>query len=151
MPVARFMLPMMGDLAGRLAAPGARMLDAGTGVAAMAIAFAQVFPQLQVLGIDVFDRALDLARRNIAASDVAARVTVRKQDIAAFSDDTGFDMAYIPAPFVAPGLRRRAAAGRGGAAPGRMAVRGTRPDGRHRGRRRPHHAQDARLRRHAAG
>jgi hypothetical protein len=98
---AQILLPAMDGLAGRLAAPGARMLDAGTGVAAMAIAFAQVFPQLQVLGIDIFDRALDLARRNIAASDVAARVTVREQDIAAFADDTGFDLAYIPAPFVA--------------------------------------------------
>lgn len=98
---AQLLLPTMGGLAGRLAAPGARMLDAGTGVAAMAIAFARVFPQLQVLGIDIFDRALDLARRNIAASDVAARVMVREQDIAAFADDTGFDLAYIPAPFVA--------------------------------------------------
>ena len=83
----------MGDLAGRVAAPGARMLDVGTGVAAMAVAFAQVFPQLQVVGIDVLDRALDLARRNIAASDVASRVTVRKQDVSGFSDDAGFDLA----------------------------------------------------------
>ena len=99
---AEFLLPEMGDLADRLAAPGARMLDAGTGVAAMAVAFAQVFPRLQVLGIDIFDRALALARRNIAASDVADRVTVRKQDVAGFADDTGFDLAYLPAPFIPP-------------------------------------------------
>jgi Methyltransferase domain len=99
---AELFLPAMGDLADRLAAPGARMLDAGTGVAAMAVAFAQVFPRLQVLGIDVFDRALALARRNVAASDVADRVTVRKQDVASFADDTGFDLAYLPAPFIAP-------------------------------------------------
>ena len=99
---AELLLPTMGDLAGRVAAPGARMLDVGTGVAAMAVAFAQVFPQLQVVGIDVLDRALDLARRNIAASDVASRVTVRKQDVSGFSDDAGFDLAYLPVPFVAP-------------------------------------------------
>ena len=99
---AELLLPTMGDLAGRMAAPGARMLDVGTGVAAMAVAFAQVFPQLQVVGIDVLDRALDLARRNIAASDVASRVTVRKQDVSGFSDDAGFDLAYLPVPFVAP-------------------------------------------------
>jgi len=99
---ADFMLPAMGDLADRLATPGARMLDAGTGVAAMAVAFAQVFPRLEVLGIDVLDRALALARRNIAASDVADRVTVRKQDVAGFADDTGFDLAYLPAPFIPP-------------------------------------------------
>lgn len=97
---AQLMLPAMGDLGRRLAAPGARMLDAGTGVGALAIAFAQVFPQLHVLGIDVAGRPLELARHNIAASDVADRVTVRQQDVASFTDDTGFDLAYLPAPFI---------------------------------------------------
>lgn len=97
---AELLLPAMGDLGSRLSAPGARMLDVGTGVGAMAVAFAQVFPQLHVLGIDVLDRPLELARQNIAASDVAARVRVRKQDVAGFTDDTGFDLAYLPAPFV---------------------------------------------------
>ena len=74
-----------------------------------------MFPRLEVLGIDVLDRPLDLARQNIAASDVAARVTVRKQDVAGFTDDTGFELAYLPAPFVPPpaleaGLPRVAAA-----------------------------------------
>lgn len=97
---AELVLPATGDLANRLAAPGARMLDVGTGVAALAVAFAQVFPQLEVVGIDVLDRALDLARQKVAASDVAARVAVRKQDVAGFTDDAGFDLAYLPAPFV---------------------------------------------------
>ena len=97
---AEVVLPAMGDLGGRVAAPGARMLDVGTGVGALAVAFAQVFPPLKVLGIDVLDRPLDLARQNIAASDVAARVTVRKQDVAGFTDDTGFELAFLPAPFV---------------------------------------------------
>ena len=101
-PMARLMLPMMGDLADRMAAPGARMLDVGTGVAAMSVAFAQAFPRLRVLGIDVLDRALDLARQTIAAADgIADRVTVRKQDVAEFADDgAGFDVAWLPAPFI---------------------------------------------------
>jgi len=99
-PFAQFMLPTMGDLAGRLASPGARMLDVGTGAAGLAVDWAQVFPQLRVLGIDILDRALDLARQTIAASDVADRVTVRKQDVADFTDDTGFDLAWLPAPFI---------------------------------------------------
>jgi protein-L-isoaspartate O-methyltransferase len=97
---AELLLPAMGDLESRLAAPGARMLDVGTGVGALAVAFARVFPRLHVLGIDVLDRSLELARQNIAASEVAARVTVRNQDVAGFTDDTGFDLAYLPAPFV---------------------------------------------------
>jgi SAM-dependent methyltransferase len=96
----QLVLPAMGDLDRRLAAPGARMLDVGTGVGALAVAFAQVFPELHVLGIDVLDRPLALARQTIGASDVAARVTVRKQDVADFTDDIGFDLAYLPAPFV---------------------------------------------------
>jgi SAM-dependent methyltransferase len=117
--VARFMLPMMGDLAGRLAAPGARLLDVGTGAGALAVAFAQIFPQVHVLGIDILDRALGLARQAIAASDVGARVTVRKQDVADFADDAGFDLAWLPAPFFAEpalhaGLLRVAAALRPG-------------------------------------
>jgi predicted RNA methylase len=103
---AELALPAMGDLGSRLDAPGARMLDVGTGVGVLAVAFAEVFPRLHVLGIDVLDRSLELARQNIAASDVAARVTVRKQDVAGFVDDTGFDLAYLPAPFVPrPALR----------------------------------------------
>jgi predicted O-methyltransferase YrrM len=112
---ARLLMPAMDGMASRLAAPGARMLDVGTGVGALAVAFAQVFPHLHVLGIDVLDRPLELARQNIAASDVAARVTVRKQDVAGFTDDVGFDLAFLPAPFVPPpavraGLPRVAAA-----------------------------------------
>ena len=117
--VARFMLPIMGDLAGRLATPGARLLDVGTGAGALAVAFAQVFPQVHVLGIDILDRALGLARQTIAASDVAARVTVRKQDVADFADDAGFDLAWLPVPFFAEpalhaGLPRVVAALRSG-------------------------------------
>jgi len=104
---ARFALPQMGDLAERLAAPGARMLDVGTGVGAMAVGYAEVFPALHVLGIDVLDRVLDLARTTIAASPVADRVTVRRQDVADLTDDAGFDLAWVPAPFIPePALRR---------------------------------------------
>lgn len=60
-----------------------------------------------------------MARQNIAASDVATRVTVRKQDVANFTDDAGFDVAYLPLPFVPrpavqAGLPRIAAALRPG-------------------------------------
>jgi len=105
---AQFLVPSMGGLADRLAAPGARMLDVGTGVGAAAVAFARQFPRVHVLGIDILDRALDLARQTIAASDVAARVTVRKQDVGEFADDAGFDVAWLPAPFIP-----QAAIGRG--------------------------------------
>jgi hypothetical protein len=99
---ARFMVPTMGDLSERLARPGARMLDVGTGVAALAIGFAEVFPQLNVLGLDILERPLALARRALAASRVAGRVTVRLQDVADLVDADGFDLAWVPAPFLPP-------------------------------------------------
>ena len=33
--------------------------------------------------------------------EVGGRVTVRKQDVANFADDAGFDLAWLPAPFFA--------------------------------------------------
>jgi SAM-dependent methyltransferase len=116
---ARVLLPSMGDLSGRLAAPGARMLDIGTGVGALAVGFAEAFPQLAVLGIDVFDRALALARQTIADSGVDSRVALRRQDVAEFADHDGFDLVWLPAPFIpqpalAAGLPRVAAALRPG-------------------------------------
>ena len=96
----------MGDLAERLAAPVPACSTSEPASARSPSASPRSFPQLHVLGIDVLDRALALARQAIAASDVAARVTVRKQDVADFADDAGFDLAFLPAPFIPqPALR----------------------------------------------
>jgi SAM-dependent methyltransferase len=64
------------------------------------VAYAETFPHLHVLGLDVLDRALKLAQQTIAASDAAGRVHVRRQDVAEFTDDDGFDLAWFPAPFI---------------------------------------------------
>lgn len=97
---ARFVLPRFADLTERLARPGARMLDVGTGVGALAAGFAQIFPQLQVIGIDVLPRALEIARTRLRDSPVAARVELRHQDVAELTDRACYDVAWIPAPFV---------------------------------------------------
>jgi protein-L-isoaspartate O-methyltransferase len=97
---ARFVLPHFPDLAARLSKPGARMLDVGTGIGALAIGYAQTFPQLHVTGIDVMPRVLELARAHLETSPVASRVELRHQDVAALTDEAGYDLAWIPAPFV---------------------------------------------------
>ncbi len=97
---ARFALPHLGDLAVRLATPGARMLDVGTGIGALAIGYAQAFPELHVIGLDVMPRVLDLARARVAASPVADRVDLRLQDVADLTDEACYDLAWLPAPFV---------------------------------------------------
>jgi hypothetical protein len=97
---ARFVLPHFDDLAGRLARPGARMLDVGTGIGALAVGFAQAFPQLQVTGIDVMARVVALARSHVRTSPAAARVELRQQNVAELTDRACYDLAWLPAPFV---------------------------------------------------
>ena len=96
-------LPRMGRLASRLDAPGARMLDVGTGVAALAVAYACSFPHLEVTGIDVLERPLELARDTLlrAGTAVASRVRLHRRDVAELEDSRGFDLVWVPAPFVA--------------------------------------------------
>jgi SAM-dependent methyltransferase len=116
---ARVVLPHFGDLADRLAAPGARMLDVGTGVGGLAVGFAETFPELHVTGIDVMPRVLEAARGHVAGSAASARVELRVQDVADLTDEDCYDLAWIPAPFVPEpafraGVRRMAAALRPG-------------------------------------
>ena len=62
-------LPMLTGLREKFA-EGARMLDVGTGVAAMAVAYAELFPRLTVVGIDVMPRVLAMAEETVAALHV---------------------------------------------------------------------------------
>jgi hypothetical protein len=98
--MVRFGLPMLGGLAEALAQPGAMMLDVGTGVAAMAVAYAELFPELTVVGLDVLPRVLALAAATVAASGVADRVVLRDQDVATIDEEATYVLAWLPAPFV---------------------------------------------------
>jgi hypothetical protein len=93
-------VPMMQGLEDALSRPGARMLDVGTGVAALAVAWAELFPALTVVGLDVMPRVLALAAQNVAASTVADRVVLREQDIGTLNDEGEYVLAWLPAPFV---------------------------------------------------
>ncbi len=108
-------LPLLTGLSEAMAAPGARMLDVGTGVAALAVAYAEQFPALTVVGIDVLPRVLALAAQTVQASAVAERVELREQDVSALEEHDTFALAFLPAPFVPPnalkaGVRRIARA-----------------------------------------
>jgi predicted O-methyltransferase YrrM len=93
-------LPALAGLAAALDVPGVRMLDVGTGVAALAVAHAQAFPELTVVGLDVLPRALELARQVVAASDASDRVVLRQQDVSELDDHDTYALAWLPAPFV---------------------------------------------------
>jgi hypothetical protein len=106
--MVQFGLPMLGGLAEALAQPGAMMLDVGTGVAAMAVAYAELFPRLTVVGLDVLPRALALAAATVSASAVADRVVLREQDVATLDEEATYALIWLPAPFI-PEVALRAA------------------------------------------
>ena len=97
---AQFALPKLDGMASAISQPGARMLDVGTGIAALAVAYAEQFPELTVVGIDVLPRVLVLAAATVASSKVADRVVLRNQDIAALDDRDTYALAWVPAAFV---------------------------------------------------
>ena len=98
----------LAGLSERLAQPGAVMLDVGTGVAELACAVAQALPSVQVVGIDILDRALRLADRTIAAHALVDRVQVRRQSVADIGDPETFDLVWLPLIFIPPDIVRAA-------------------------------------------
>ena len=86
----------------RLAASLAgRFLDVGTGVGAMALEAAELCPSLQVVGLDIWEPSLALARANVAASPHAARVEIRAQDVTQLDELAAYTLAWLAAPFLA--------------------------------------------------
>lgn len=86
--------------AGRLTAPGARLLDIGTGAGWLAIALAASHPEAELVGIDIFDPAIDLARANVDAAGLADRIELRRQDATTLDDTDGYDLVWVPLPFL---------------------------------------------------
>ncbi|SEO91895.1 class I SAM-dependent methyltransferase [Actinacidiphila rubida] len=103
--LATRLVPALPGLAERLAGEGGRVLDVGTGVAALALALARELPGTEVVGIDIVDRVLDLARKELADAgpDAARRITLRHQDVSEVTERDAYDLVWLPAPFLAEG------------------------------------------------
>lgn len=100
--LATRLVPALPGLADRLATAGSRILDIGTGTAALALALAQDLPHVHVTGIDSLERAIRLARRELgtAGPGAADRVEVRHQDAVDLRERDLYDLIWLPAPFL---------------------------------------------------
>jgi SAM-dependent methyltransferase len=79
---------------------GGRFLDVGTGVGAMALEAAEQCPSLQVVGIDIWQPSLALARSNVAASPHSARIEIRAQNVTQLNELAAYTLAWLPVPFL---------------------------------------------------
>ncbi|MET7684214.1 methyltransferase domain-containing protein [Streptomyces sp. NPDC005423] len=99
--LATRVVPSLPGLADRLATPGSRVLDIGTGTGALALALAQDLPHVHVTGIDIFERAIRLARRELdGAGPGADRIELRHQDAVDLRERDLYDLIWLPAPFL---------------------------------------------------
>jgi SAM-dependent methyltransferase len=94
------LLPQLDGLGARLEGAEARFLDVGTGVAKLAIAMARKWPQLRVVGLDVWGPSLAQARKNVGDAALQARIEVREQPAEQLSEESAFDLAWLPSPFI---------------------------------------------------
>ena len=108
-PVIATAAQRLPDLGERLAAPGAMLLDIGTGTGWLSLALAATFPSARVVGIDLFEPALALARKNVAAHPAGERVELRTLDVCALDDEEVFDAVWLPLPFLPRDVVRVAA------------------------------------------
>ena len=102
--------PKLDDLSQRL--ERGAFLDIGVGVGMLSIEMARLWPALNIVGIDPWAPALVLARKNVKAAGLEARIKLREQAAQDLSDSDAFDLVWLPSPFFA-GCSNRPG-GRGG-------------------------------------
>jgi SAM-dependent methyltransferase len=131
-PALASAFPSLGDLGERMQRPGAAALDVGTGVAAIAIALAQRFEHLRVVGLEPARAPLGEARRNVVAAGLEQRIELRAQRVEDLADESAFDFVFMPTAYLsAAALRRGLAAVERALRPGGWVVLGAlgAPDG----------------------
>ncbi len=89
-------LPSIPDVHERLQAdPPARVADVACGAGHSSQAIARAYPKVHVDGIDSDAASIDEARRHLAGSDVAARVTFHQRDAADPQFAHRYDLVYV--------------------------------------------------------
>lgn len=98
--LAHTVAPRLDGLARRLESPDGSFLDVGVGVAGLAIAMAQLWPSLNVVGIDPWAPSLALARENVRSAGLTGRIRLREQAVEDLPDRDAFDLAWLPSAFL---------------------------------------------------
>ena len=92
--------PALPGLGERLAAHDAAFLDVGVGVGALAVAMSREWPAMRVVGIDTWDVALSIARRNVADAGLEGRIELRQTPVEELVESRAFDLVWLPGPFL---------------------------------------------------
>jgi precorrin-6B methylase 2 len=97
--LGRMVIPALG-LADRFQRPGAAFLNVGVGSGRLAIALAQMWPNLRILGLDPCAPAIRVARDNIERAGLSDHIEIREQGAETLDAHDAFDLAWIPTPFI---------------------------------------------------
>ena len=76
-----------------------RFLDVGIGAGWLSIECAKIWPSIRIVGIDIWEPSLKLAKGNIADEGLQDRITLRRQNVTELDDDKAFDFAFVPSMF----------------------------------------------------
>ena len=121
-PLIASVAPTLDGLTDALAREGARILDIGSGVAALSISCCRVWPQASVVGVDPWEPAMKLGVQNVSEAGLEDRITLRAHRHRGHHGyrfvRPGVDARTLP-PECGPGVER--SGGRSELASGRMA------------------------------
>jgi precorrin-6B methylase 2 len=83
-------------------------LDVGTGVGGIALEAAETCPDLRIDGIDIWEPALALAKRNLSGSPFVDRVHLIHRDVSALKPGPRYTLVWLPTMFMKRAVLERA-------------------------------------------
>jgi methyltransferase family protein len=101
--IARDLLGTMPGSQEAFGSGSARFLDIGVGVAAISIRLCQLYEGLTCVGLDVLEVPLALAAEELERCGLTDRVELRRQSVTELTDESQFDLAWLPQPFIPRG------------------------------------------------